>query len=127
MNKQKVKEALEFTLSDLGTHADKIGEYFHSDYVQHVDGKTLDFAGFVNHLHALREKVERLELAFDSLFEEGDQVCSVHTVDVSKKDGSRAKVKVIATFKLCNGKIILCDELTHLISGSKHDSNLGSC
>lgn len=127
MSKQFIKEALEVTLSDLGAGIEQVNAYFHPNYIQHVDGKTLDYTGFVEHLHSLRDKVEKLELEFDTLFEEGDRVCSVHTVSVSKKDGSRAKVKVIATFLLSEGKIILCDELTHLISGSKQDSDLGSC
>jgi len=70
--------------------------------------------------------VERLELNFEQLFAEGNDVCSVHWVNVAKKDGSVAQLKVIAHFKLQDDKIILCDELTRLISGGEEDAKLGS-
>lgn len=127
MSKKRVKEALEVILTDLGASVSLIKEYFHPDYVQKVDGKTLDFEGFVAHMHSLRSKVDRLKLTFEKLFEEGENVCSVHIVDVAKKDGSNARVKVIAHFKLSGGKIIYCDELTFLIAGEAQDAQLGSC
>ena len=126
MSKERVKQALEVMLTDLGSNPAMIEEYFHPDYIQLVDGKMLDFKGFVAHLHSLREKVDRLELVFERLFGEGDHVCSLHRVNVAKKDGTYAQIKVIAYFQLSGDKIILCDELTRVLSGDENDAELGS-
>lgn len=126
MSVSRVKQALEIALTDLGSNLPMIEEYFHPDYIQLVDGKRLDFQGFVAHLRSLGEKVDRLELVFERLFGEGDNVCSVHRVNVAKKDGTFAQIKVIAYFQLSGDRIILCDELTRVISGDEGDAELGS-
>ena len=43
-----------------------------------------------------------------------------------KYSGGKVKAKVIALFVIKDNKIVLCDELTHVIAGSSEDRDLGS-
>jgi predicted SnoaL-like aldol condensation-catalyzing enzyme len=101
-------------------------QYFASNYIQHTDGKTLDYAGFVQHMQALKASTQSIQISFEHIVADHNQVSTVHIVHAVMKDGSTADFKVIAYFQLQNGKFVYCDELTRLISGSKQDANLGS-
>ncbi|ASZ14967.1 nuclear transport factor 2 family protein [Chitinophaga pendula] len=108
-------------------HEEKIIQrYFSTDYVQHVDGKVLDYATFVAHMQALKAATQQLKVTFKALAEEGDTVFTNHEVIAEKKDGSSSRSQVIAEFRVRDGKVYYCDELTHLISGDATDRDLGS-
>ena len=49
-----------------------------------------------------------------------------HHATALKPDGSEVKMHVIAEFRVRDGKIYYCDELTHMLSGSESDKDLGS-
>jgi len=103
-----------------------IRKYFHPKYQQHVNGKILNFDQFVDHMKAIKDTLGSVKIYFERLIEEDDWVCSVHYAEGKKKDGNIVKAKVIAFFKFEQDKIILCDEMTHLLAGNTEDEDIGS-
>ncbi len=103
-----------------------IEKHFHPDYQQWVNGESLDFNGFVDHMKALKSALKTVKITFEHLVEEGDRVCSIHYPQAEKNDGSHMKGKVIAFFKFSGDQLIACDELTHLLEGTDEDRDLGS-
>lgn len=96
-------------------------------YIQHVDGKTLNYDDYVAHHIKLKQTVSDIQVEFDHMVAKGNKVATVHRARATKKDGSVIKVKVNALFEFNDdGKLILCDELTHLIEGDEDDRDLGS-
>ena len=103
-----------------------VGRYFSPNYVQKVDGKTLDFTGFCDHLRALKGAVMNVHVAFEQMVAEGNKVMDIHHVDADKRAGGKIASRVIALFVIEDGKIVFCDELTHLEEGAATDKDLGS-
>ena len=104
----------------------KIGEYFSPDYVQYADGEQLDYVSFLRHVLLVNEKIESCKVTFKTLICEGDIVYSNHYVDAIMKSGVKARHHVLAEFHFKDGKIIMCDELSHLEKGDVADANLAS-
>ncbi|HUB10593.1 MAG TPA: nuclear transport factor 2 family protein [Acetobacteraceae bacterium] len=100
--------------------------YFASDYVQEVDGKTLTFAGFIDHARMLKASLRRGCATIERLVVSGDTIADIHVVKAEKMNGDAIRVKVIAFFTVRDGKIIAVDELTHLLDGSDADRDMGS-
>ena len=96
------------------------------NYVQHVDGKTLDYEQFIKHRLVQNKVVKTITVNFQHIVAEGDKIFTIHVADVEKKDGSKVKIKVIAMFIIKDAKLVACDELTHVLEGSKEDEDLGS-
>lgn len=103
-----------------------VSRHFDPEYVQSVDGRTLTHGDFIEHLRALKREVRRTVITVEHLVAEGDAVCSVHTVAAEKHDGGSVEGRVIAYWRFDAGRIARCEELTHMISGSPADRNLGS-
>lgn len=103
-----------------------IHRYISPDYVQHVDGKTLHYASFLAHIKKQKQVIDSMRFNFISMLHEGKTVFSNHEVSVIKKDGKKLKFKVIAEFTVEHGRIVACDELTHMIEGDTADAELGS-
>lgn len=103
-----------------------IQRWFHPDYRQIVGDTELDRDGFATHVSAQKEAVSETKVTWEHLVEEGDSVASVHIIDAVKRDGSTMAEKVIAYWEFEDDRIIRCDELTHLLSGSAADRDLGS-
>ena len=104
-----------------------IRQLFSAQYLQKVDGKTLDLAAFIAHMHAQKQHIATAQTEFLALAEEGNVVFSNHIVRAKKNDGSEIAVQVLAQFEFdADGKIALCDELTRLLQGSDEDADIGS-
>ncbi len=103
-----------------------INRYVSPNYVQHVDGKTLNYASFLAHIKKQKQIIDSLQFSFISMLHEGKTVFSNHEVRVIKKDGKRLKIKVIAQFTVEHGRIVACDELTHMLEGNTEDEEFGS-
>lgn len=103
-----------------------ISHFVSPNYIQQVDGKTLNFEDFKKHLKKQREIISRIQITFIQIVSSGDIVFTNHEVSVHKKDGNLLHFKVIAQFTLQDNRVIACDELTRLIDGNEGDSNLGS-
>ena len=125
-NKQLVKDA--FTQVVGSTVADEkiITHFFHSKYQQNVDGVKLDYSGFIEHMKAQKSIVSNIIVNFRNIVAEDELVFTNHDVIVTKNDGSIVKIHVLAEFRIAEGKIISCDELTRLEQGAPEDHNIGS-
>ena len=104
----------------------EVARYFSRSYQQKVDGKTLDFAGFVDHMRELKRTVTGLRVSFEQMVAEGNKVMEIHRVEADKRTGGKMMARVISLWVIEDGKIVLCDELTHLEQGVAEDRDLGS-
>lgn len=126
MNKTIIKNVFKDILGNAVFDSELINKYFSTDYVQTVNGITLSFHDFVKHLQALKEKINDISAEIKSIAEEGETVFTNHIATTIMKDGTMVKTKVIAEFRIRNGKLFYCDELTKLIEGKEEHSDLGS-
>ncbi len=125
-NKALIQAAFRDVIEDCQATETTIAHYFSPDYIQSVDDKILNFEQFVSHMKVQKSVVETININLLKMVGEGDIVCSHHEVYATKKNGDALKAKVIAFFTIKNGKIIRCDELTHLLEGAQEDHDLGS-
>lgn len=103
-----------------------ISQYFSPDYIQHVDGHTLNYTEFVEHMRVQKTVLESAKVSIEKCIETENKICTVHRVDAVKKNGDCLAVKLVAYFEVEDGKITFCDELTYLLHGHKTDKNIGS-
>ena len=125
-NKQKVQRAFTTLINEGQVDPATIAEHFSPHYRQWVDGKELDYQGFIEHMQALRAAVTSMHVDFTTVIEEGDAVASSHTVTAQKRDGSFTRGRVIAIFRVGDDGIRSCQELTYLEEGDESDKDLGS-
>ncbi|MFI8417622.1 nuclear transport factor 2 family protein [Serratia sp. NPDC078593] len=103
-----------------------IAAFFAQDYQQSVDGHTLDYLQFVQHMALLKQLTRSMTLRLLAVVAQGETVFTHHRVAVEKRDGSRSEVQVLAHFTVRAGRIVRCDELTRLLSGDAADADLAS-
>jgi len=126
-NKAIIKAALQAVIANVnGFSIEVIASYFSVNYHQNVNGNVLFYDDFVKHIAALYQVLKSVEITIIAMVQDGQTVFSHHHVHAKKYDGSEVHTQVIAQFTLQDGKIIQCDELTHLITGSDEDHDLGS-
>ena len=113
-------------LLDPEQDAEALGRFFTPDYIQNVDGKQLDYKGFIDHARALKNTLRGGHATILKLIVEGSTIADIHVVEAEKTDGSRIKARVIAFYTVRDGRIAKVDELTHLLEGRKEDHDLGS-
>ena len=103
-----------------------ITRHFSPRYVQKTDGRTLDFAGFVAHVRELKRTLKNVKITFERMVAEGANVVSIHYAEAEKIAGGKIAIRVFALFMIDDGKIVLCDELTHLEQGAAKNRGLAS-
>jgi predicted SnoaL-like aldol condensation-catalyzing enzyme len=103
-----------------------IARYFSPRYAQKTDGRMLDFSGFVAHVRELKRTLRNVKITFEHVFSDGSNVVSIHRAEAEKVAGGKISVRVFAMFVIEDGKIVLCDELTHLERGNPEDRDLAS-
>ena len=124
--KARTRQIFKDVFEKPGFDFELIKKHFHPDYIQHVDGKVLNFDQFVSHVKVLKSTLSDALITFDTLVQEGDTVCSAHRPSGKKSEGDAVEAKVIAVLKFKGEQLIYCDELTHIIQGEQHDKDLGS-
>jgi len=124
--KDFLKIAFEHTIEDVHATEADIAKYFSKDYVQYTDGVKLTYDDFIAHMKAQKEAMTSIKVTFKHMVAENNQVATVHIIDGVKKDGGTIQGQVNALFMIKDNKLIYCNELTHLIKGSKKDKDLGS-
>jgi predicted SnoaL-like aldol condensation-catalyzing enzyme len=103
-----------------------IEKYFSSEYTQIVNGIELDYQGFISHMLHLKAATKSISIRIASIAESADNVHTHHFVQATKSDNTVSEFEVFARFRLKDGKIIRCYELTRQISGASGDQDLGS-
>ncbi|WP_051228877.1 nuclear transport factor 2 family protein [Pleomorphomonas oryzae] len=112
--------------TDPTTKPETFAELLTPDYVQRVDGKELDYAGFLTHSAALQASLASSRVTFEHIVTDGRAAATVHIAEAVKTNGDRIRLKVIAYYEFRDGRISLVDELTHLMDGADQDRDLGS-
>lgn len=120
-----IEKALESML-DPEAPVEELSEFFSPDYKQDADGATLDFTDFLAHARDLKSTISSGSVTFETMIVDGPTIADIHIVSATKINGDKVCVKVIAFYTVEHGKITRVDELTHLLSGSAEDRNLGS-
>lgn len=123
------RELLENTFRDLfnpDKSVEDLKPYFSLDYRQWVDGKTLDYQGFFQHVAALKGVISTAHIEFIEYLEKDDTAADIHDVFVTKKSGEKVHIRVMAFFTFENQQIKSVKELTYLLSGSSENHDLGS-
>ena len=121
-----IEKTFQDVIENMEADEEIISKYFSSDYIQYVDGHVLDYSDFVKHMKKQKTLINSAKVTIDRCIVEKNKICTVHRVDINKKNDENISVKVIAYFEIENEKIILCDELTKLLQGSKEDHDIGS-
>ncbi|WP_077928340.1 nuclear transport factor 2 family protein [Wohlfahrtiimonas populi] len=120
-----VAESFE-VLFDAEKTVDDVRPFFVKNYTQWVDGKSLDYNGFFQHVVALKEVIATAHVEFIEFMVAGDTAADIHDVFVTKKNGETLHVRVIAFFTFENDQIASVREMTHLLEGNESDHDLGS-
>ena len=113
-------------LVDPAAKPEQFAELLTPDYIQRVDGKELDYAGFISHIEALQANLSSADITFEHIVTDGLSAATVHSVQAVKTNGQRSRFKVIAYYRFRGKRVCLIDELTHLIEGDAADRDLGS-
>ncbi|MDR0815336.1 MAG: hypothetical protein LBN37_06255 [Bacteroidales bacterium] len=125
-NKKFIRELFKNVFESPEFNEDFIRRNVDTAYIQHVDGKTLGYNEFAQHIKLLKTKVSICSVEFLTLVEDGEILFSNHIISITLKDGAQGKSHVIAEFRIKDGKLYYCDELTSLIEGREQDKDLGS-
>lgn len=121
-----VRELFECALLRPELDEARLAQLVHPEYRQQADGRSLDYADFVKHLRHLKQACGRVGLEILSWAEQGERVFTRHLVAADKRDGSQVRMLVIAEFRVRDGRVVACDELTHMLAGTGEDRDLGS-
>ena len=103
-----------------------IASYLHDDFIQYVDGKTLNKLDCISHAKAVKSSVHSGKVTFEHIISESNKVCTVHLAQGKTNEGNYVKFKVIAYFEIKDNKVWLFDELTRMVSGNDSDSDITS-
>lgn len=125
-NVEILMQAFQKGLMNMSSTRADFDPYYSKEYVQHVDGKTLNYEEFLAHMADLHKSLSSLEIEFLDIVTQGDKVATRHLAHGIKKDGREIEVLVVAVFGFKNGKLVSCDELTHMVRGAKEDRDIGS-
>ncbi len=125
-NKSLIKRAFQDVFASDAFDEGAIARFFSPQYVQKTDGRTLDFPGFAEHVRELKRTLKNIKITSERLVAEGANVVSIHRAEADKIAGGRIAIRVFALFVIDEGKIVLCDELTHLEQGAAQDRDLAS-
>lgn len=101
-------------------------KYMSKNYVEHIDGKVFNFQQWLHHMNGLKVLMKSYSLTFDEILAEDNKIAASYVVHAIKKNGSELDIRIIAIFKVKDGKLVYCDELTHLIKGNPSEKNIGS-
>lgn len=113
-------------LVDPAAKPEQFAELLTPDYIQRVDGRELDYAGFISHIEALQAHLSSADITFEHIVTDGLSAATVHIVDAVKTNGQQSRFKVIAYYQFRGKRVCLIDELTHLLEGDAEDRDLGS-
>lgn len=126
LSRNFIERVFKEVIEDLNANEEIISQYFSPHYIQHVDGHHLNYEDFVQHMVVQKSLLDSIKVCIEHCVIEGNVICTIHRVDAIKKNGEKIAIKVIAYFEVENKKIILCDELTHLLEGDEKNQNIGS-
>ena len=112
----------------------KIPKYFDRDYVQHVDGKTIGYDEFVDHMKVVHGKIKDVSVRWKELHayafandgKRETHIFSHHVVSYKDRaSGAEGSAEVCGLFKCGTDLIFECNEMTMVTRGAM-GADLGS-
>ena len=112
----------------------KIPKYFDRDYVQHVDGKTIGYDEFVEHMKVVHGKIQDVSVRWKELHayafandgKRETHIFSHHVVSYKDRaSGAEGSAEVCGLFKCGTDLIFECNEMTTVTRGAM-GADLGS-
>ena len=125
-NTERLKTCLQRVICDPGFTLAELDTWFSPDYCQQVNGETLDYAAFRQHIAALRGHLAEAAIEFVATLELGQRVHSTHLVRATRQDGGTLTCKVSGLFTFRDGRLCHTEEVTCLLAGRKEDADIGS-
>jgi len=123
--KALIKNAVIYALENKDPNMD-YSKYVSKDFINPIDGNTFNYDQWVAHQKHIKNLVKSMIPTFDLMIAEGNQVAAIYRIALVKNDGTSLEVNDLAFFKIKDGKIYYCEELTRLIQGDQADKNIGS-
>lgn len=121
-----VCQALDTVINRPGYDEAVLLQFFSPEYQQYVDGKTLSYQQFVNHIQTLKQHGWQMKLQIIASATAQQSVFTRHRVAVTQCGGQVSEFEVMAQFEIRDSRIYRCHELTRQIAGPQHDRDLGS-
>ena len=114
-------------IGDPQTTKSDLESLFTSTFTSTVDGKTLDFTEFVQHIQHLRTITTAVKVKVTRFLRDSNQLAERHfvTVDFSNKPRSEYEVFLFATVHACGRIDSIVETLRHT-HGLREDRELGS-
>src|SRR5215469_3623475 len=125
-NKAFIRRMFQDVFANDSFDQEVLERYFSPKFIQHADGKTLDFAGLLDHVRELKRAVAHLHFSFEYMLAEGNKVMDVHRVTADKRAGGTISARLFSLWVIEDGRIVLCDELSRLEEGAAEDHDLAS-
>jgi uncharacterized tellurite resistance protein B-like protein len=119
-----LREALRDILSQLFAGTLDPAQVMTADYIQHTDGKRLDYNGFVAHLKHVRNAVREVRFEVLGACCTGNLLADRHIAEVHHHDGHISRIEVSMFTRLADGRITSIDETTRSLDGSDADRDL---
>lgn len=131
MKKTEAFQFLRSVYQDIVVNMDtaKIPDYFSERYIQVTDGVKTNREEFIHHIAALKDAVESISVSpfYDALFDDQLQTATLrYIVDITKKNGARGQVELIALMELDGRKIIRCNEISRPMQNPEEFQELAS-
>ncbi len=108
------KEAFAHTVLKMQSTKEDYANYFSKDFVMTMDGNTYHFDEYVQFMLDLKNDTASVDIKFENMIAESDQVATSHVTHVIKKNGEEFSLDVLSLFKIQNHKFIAGVELTLL-------------
>src|SRR5262249_57541348 len=93
------------SLLDPRQDAESLSRYFASDYIQDVDGKRLDFNGFIDHARTLKKSLRGGRVTIENIIVDGMTIADVHVVDAEKTNADTIPANVIPFYTVRHANI----------------------
>lgn len=120
------KKSMREVLENLQTDEKVIATFWSPNYIQRVDGKMIDYQGFVDHMAALKRHIKSVKIKFIQVIAMDNIVSTIHQVNATKHDGSKSLIQVIGHMTYEGDRLVAVDELTCVLEGHSQDKELGS-
>jgi ketosteroid isomerase-like protein len=106
---------------------ESIDRHFSPDYRQRTDGEWANRTEFAEHIAHLRSVVASVEVKVHEELVGGTTYAERHTVEVTKKDGSKVVQEVYVFGEFApDGRFLRIEEVTLMLAGAEEDRSLGS-
>lgn len=110
------KEAFTHTILNEYATKEDYAKYFSKNFVMKLDGKKYHFDEYVQFMLDLKKDRASIDINFNEMVAESDQVATSHVTHVVNKNGDEIYIDVLSLFKIQNNKFIAGEELIKLRS-----------